>query len=202
VGFAFLGIRGRRGWIGGTGVVPAARRQGVGDAVMRAVLDEARRLGLDEVWLEVLVQNEPARGLYERLGFEPVRELEIWELEGSGGESEARAVPLDSARAQIEALRTAPEPWQRADETVTHVDDLQALAVDGGAAIYRAAGGRASILQLAASAEAARELLTAILAESPALLWVNAPSGDPALEAVRELGGRVTERQTEMRKSL
>ena len=202
VGFAFLGVRGRQGWIGGTGVVPAARRQGIGDAVMRAVLDEARRQGLEEIWLEVLVQNEPARGLYERLGFEPVRELEIWELEGPGGPSAAQAVPLDSARAQIEALRSGPEPWQRADETLAHVDDLRALAVEGGAAVYRLAGGRASILQLAASAEAARELLTAILAESSTVLWVNAPAGDPALEALRELGGSVTERQTEMRKPL
>ncbi len=202
VGFGLLGVRGRRGWIGGTGVVPSARRQGVGHAVMLAVLDEARRLGLDEVSLEVLVQNEPARRLYEALGFEPVRELEIWEVEGSGGASDAQAIPLDSARAQVDALRSAPEPWQRADETVAHVDDLRALAVEGGAAIYRAAGGRASILQLAASADAARELLTAILAESSALLWVNAPEGDPALEALRELGGRVAERQFEMRKSL
>jgi ribosomal protein S18 acetylase RimI-like enzyme len=202
VGFALLGVRGRRGWIGGTGVVPAARRQGVGDAVMRAVLDEARRLELEDVVLEVLVQNEPARKLYERLGFEPVRELEIVELVGAGVASESAAAGVDAARRRIAALRTQPEPWQRADETLPRVPDLRALTVDDGAVIYRLAGGRASIVQLAASADAARGLLAAILAEAGAVTWVNAPAGDPALAAFAELGGRVTERQTEMRKSL
>jgi ribosomal protein S18 acetylase RimI-like enzyme len=202
VGFALLGVRGPHGWIGGTGVVPAARRQGVGDAVMRAVLDAARRRGLEDVILEVLVQNEPARKLYESLGFEAVRELEIWELAGEGAASTARPVELDSARARIGELRREPEPWQRADETLARVPDLKALAVDGGAAIYRSAGGRASIVQLAATAEAARELLTAILGEAGAVTWVNAPAGDPALAAFAELGGRLTERQSELRKSL
>src|SRR5205823_1028367 len=40
-GVALLGIRGERGWIGGLGVVPAARRHGIGRALMKAVLAEA-----------------------------------------------------------------------------------------------------------------------------------------------------------------
>lgn len=203
IGFALLGIRGR---IGGTGVVPAARRQGVGDAVMRAVLDEAGARGLEEVSLEVLVQNEPARRLYEQLGFEAVRELEIWEAEASNTvllePDSVSGVAVEDAQRGIAALRTAPEPWQRADESLAHVDDLQGLAADGGAAVYPSAGGRASILQLAGSAEAAGQLLAAILAQNPAALWVNAPADDPALDAFRALGGRVSERQTELRKSL
>jgi ribosomal protein S18 acetylase RimI-like enzyme len=206
VGFAFLGVRGRRGWIGGMGVVPSARRRGVGDAVMRAVLDEARSRGLGDVSLEVLVQNEPALRLYERLGFERVRELEIWEIEASNtvllASDAVRAVAVKDAQHSIALLRREPEPWQRADETLAHLDGLEGLEVDGGAAVYRSAAGRASILQLAGSAEAARELLSAILAESPSALWVNAPAGDPALEALAALGGRVAERQIEMRKSL
>jgi ribosomal protein S18 acetylase RimI-like enzyme len=170
---------------------------------MRGVLDEARRRGLEDVWLEVLVQNDPARRLYEELGFETMRELEIWTVEGAGGASGARAVGLDEARETIARLRSGPEPWQRADETVARVPDVRALAVEGGAALYRFAGGRASILQLAVdpagSTQPARELLAAILADADAAAWVNVPAGDPALEAFRELGGRVTERQLEMR---
>jgi ribosomal protein S18 acetylase RimI-like enzyme len=203
VGFAFLGVRGSSGWIGGMGVVPEARRQGVGRAVMHGVLDEARRRGLEDVWLEVLVQNDPARRLYEDLRFETVRELEIWTVEGAGGASGARTVTPDEARETIARLRRAPEPWQRADETVARVPDVRALAVEGGATLYRFAGGRASILQLAVdpgrSPDAARELLAAILADADAAAWVNVPAGDPALAGFRELGGRVTERQLEMR---
>lgn len=205
LGFALLGVRGRRGWIGGTGVVPAARRRGVGDAVMRAVLDEARRLGLDEVWLEVLVQNEPARRLYEELGFEHVRGLELWELQAGDEPAAAgstRPVDVDEALRTIAALRTQPEPWQRADETLANTADLRAVAVDGGAAVYRVAGERASVLQLAGDAAAARALLVALLAEAPGVFWLNVPDGDPALEALAALGGRVTERQHELRKSL
>jgi ribosomal protein S18 acetylase RimI-like enzyme len=207
VGFAFLGVRGSAGWIGGMGVGPEARRRGVGRAVMHAVLDEARRRGLEEVWLEVLVQNEPARRLYEQLGFETVRELEIWTVDASGDAPEstsgAHEVATDEARETIARLRPGPEPWQRADETVARVQDVRALAVEGGAALYRVAGGRASILQLAVDpahpGQPARQLLAAILADADAAAWLNAPAGDPALAGFRELGGRVTERQLEMR---
>ena len=80
-GIAKLAIRGDRGWIAGIGVAVPWRGQGVGEALMRGVLDEARARGLREVWLEVLVQNEPAIRLYEKLGFEHERELEVWTLE-------------------------------------------------------------------------------------------------------------------------
>ena len=45
VGLGNLGVRGRDAWIGGVGVVATARRAGVGEALMRAVHEEARREG-------------------------------------------------------------------------------------------------------------------------------------------------------------
>ena len=48
---------------------PPFRRQGVGTALMRHVLSEGRRLGARRATLEVRASNEPARRLYERLGF-------------------------------------------------------------------------------------------------------------------------------------
>ena len=50
-------------------VAPRARGRGVGEALVRAVLDEARRLGKSVVVLEVASTNEPAIALYERCGF-------------------------------------------------------------------------------------------------------------------------------------
>ena len=47
----------------------AFRRQGVGTALMRHVLGEGKRLGARRATLEVRASNEPARRLYERLGF-------------------------------------------------------------------------------------------------------------------------------------
>ena len=55
--------------INNVAVLPQFRGQGMGTAVMRHVLDEARRLGARRATLEVRASNEGARRLYERLGF-------------------------------------------------------------------------------------------------------------------------------------
>lgn len=48
---------------------PAARRQGLGEKVLRALMDEARRRGVTHFSLEVRESNFPAIRLYEKLGF-------------------------------------------------------------------------------------------------------------------------------------
>jgi ribosomal protein S18 acetylase RimI-like enzyme len=50
-------------------VAPRVRGRGVGEALIQAVLDEARQLGKTEVVLEVGNHNEGAIALYERCGF-------------------------------------------------------------------------------------------------------------------------------------
>lgn len=54
----------------GLAVDPAARTRGVGRALMEAVIAEARARGGRRFTLRVFAPNEPARRLYERLGFE------------------------------------------------------------------------------------------------------------------------------------
>jgi ribosomal-protein-alanine N-acetyltransferase len=51
------------------GVLPAARRRGVGRLLVRALVTEARRRQAEEVLLEVRVDNEAAKRLYESEGF-------------------------------------------------------------------------------------------------------------------------------------
>jgi len=48
------------------------RGRGIGEAVMRLVLDNAGLAGVRFVSLEVRVSNMPARSLYRKLGFEPI----------------------------------------------------------------------------------------------------------------------------------
>lgn len=48
---------------------PAARRQGLGGAVLDALLAEAARRGLRSIALEVRVSNAPAIALYRSRGF-------------------------------------------------------------------------------------------------------------------------------------
>ena len=87
IGLVNLGLRGTDAWIGGLGVVPTARRQGIGRVLMAAVHDEARARGVERVWLECIVENTQALALYEELGYEHVRDVEVWSLDGGDGRS-------------------------------------------------------------------------------------------------------------------
>ena len=195
VGFANLAIRGDEGWIAGVGVVPAARRSGVGEALMRAVHDEARARGLKRVWLEVIVENTGAFALYEKLGYRTVRDVEVWSLPLSVSvSSDARDVPADEAHARIREIREEHEPWQRADGTLAHHSDLRGLATDAGAAVYRQPGEHVQLLQLAGEAE---PLLRALRVLGPVSV-LNLPVDDPASPVLRELGAAVAVRQHEM----
>jgi ribosomal protein S18 acetylase RimI-like enzyme len=194
VGFANLAVRGEDGWIGGIGVVAGARRQGLGEALMHAVHEEARTRGVTRVWLEVIEQNEPAVRLYERLGYEVERELEVWTLSAEVGAGSGREVPAPQAHARIRALRHDREPWQRADGTLAHYDDALGLETANGAAVFRPAVSM-QLVQIAG--EDAGELLRTMRARGT-LHALNLPVRDPAAEALRELGAAVAVRQREM----
>jgi ribosomal protein S18 acetylase RimI-like enzyme len=208
VGICVLGVRGREGWIGGMGVLPERRREGIGEALMRAVLERARALGLHRVTLEVLEQNETARRLYERLGFAGTRTLEVWSLPGlDGPEPAARPVDVDAAIAVIATHRDAPEPWQRAEGTLRRFRErdtlTQALGVDGGAVVYRTRDGHASIVQLGApTAAVARELLAGVAATASGVTFLNVPADDPCVGALADLGGTLAARQYELELAL
>jgi GNAT superfamily N-acetyltransferase len=187
-GVALLGIRGDRGWIGGLGVVPAARRHGLGRALMEAVLAD----GPPQVTLEVIEQNEPALRVYEQLGFERVRILEVWSLDAEVPQTDdvRDVVPAPAGEADL--------PWQRADESLR--PGYERLEVDGGAAVIRGAGGTLSLLQLRAeNGEAARALIAAARARGTGLRFVNVPEGHIGTRAIAELGGKLELRQYEMR---
>jgi ribosomal protein S18 acetylase RimI-like enzyme len=196
VGICMLGVRGDEGWIGGLGVVVPERRGGHGARLMEAVLDEARSGGLREVRLEVIVENERAIPLYERLGFELTRELEAWSLPGAPGA--VSEVDAKRAQAWIREHRSDREPWQRDDGTLAHLDDLVGLEADGGAAVVRVSGDAVSVQQLAGSEGALREVLSAARALGDAVRVLNLPVGHPGGAALRDLGGRIDVRQHEM----
>ena len=107
VGFALLAIRGNRGWIGGVGVIEGRRRHGIGRAVMEAVLADAPSV----VGLEVIEQNEPAIRLYESLGFERTRRLEVWSLT-------ADVPAVDVRDAEPSPVGEPDTPWQREDASL------------------------------------------------------------------------------------
>jgi GNAT superfamily N-acetyltransferase len=178
VGICNLGVRGERGWIGGLGVAPEARRQGVGRALMEAVLDVAPPV----VELEVIEGNDAAKRLYDDLGFQTTRMLEVWSLP---------EVPEIAARsAEPAPLGQSGLPWQRADESLP--PEYERFETDGGAILVR--GG--NVLQLDARDE---DAAVALLSRGRALGYVNVPEGDVACAALARLGGTLELRQYEMR---
>lgn len=67
----FAGARlDHRALLWGMYVRPGARGAGVGDGIVAALLDEARRIGVRSVLLTVIAGNERAERLYRRWGFE------------------------------------------------------------------------------------------------------------------------------------
>ena len=188
VGFANLAVRGDEAWVGGVGVITSARRSGVGEALMEAIHEQARERGVKRVWLEVIVENTGAFALYEKLGYELVRDVEVWMLDGADGEHTAREV----APAEID-LPEKHEPWQRADGTLAHYDDVRGLVTDSGAMLFCP---RSKVQPQQYTGEPA-PLIHALRTYGD-LYWLNLPADDPAADVLRELGGTVVVRQHEM----
>jgi ribosomal protein S18 acetylase RimI-like enzyme len=194
-GICKLALRGERAWIAGVGVCAPHRGSGIGRALMEAAIEEARTHGAGELWLEVLVQNTPAIRLYEGLGFEHVRDLEVWALDDFVSERHK----LPSLALEDALGREERPPWQRADESVRNAGDAVAHGDERGVLVHRRTGSVASVLQCAAAdSERAQELLLALPSDTTGVRWLNGPEGHALGTALGRLGGAVVHRQHEL----
>ena len=78
-----------RVWVDWVWVDPPHRRRGFASAALRAVEEEAIRIGAIRIGLSVYADNPGARALYERLGFVP----EVYHMMRSPGASRAGPQP-------------------------------------------------------------------------------------------------------------
>jgi GNAT superfamily N-acetyltransferase len=206
VGLANLGRRGARTWLGGVGVVPSRRRQGIGELLTRNLLEQAGGVGATEMSLEVIVENRHAISLYEKLGFVRTRELEILSLAAAEPDGDgAEAATIDAARALVRARRDGEEPWQRADAAVDRLlqHDPAPEAMVGGeaAAVYRVVGDTVGLVQAAGDGRGLAAILASLRAKGK-VTAVNYPAGGEVAEALRALGADLSLRQYEMVKRL
>jgi ribosomal protein S18 acetylase RimI-like enzyme len=211
IGFALLGVRARRAWVGGMGVAPAYRRRGLGGDIMARLLAHVAEREMDVVTLEVLEQNW-ARRLYEAHGFQVTRVLLALggTIELDADASATEVVSVADALAVADRVRASgPAPaWQREPATITAAarvtPDVVARAVrlDGGAVITapRPDGGTRLLEAVAIDDDAARALLGPVAGRT-ITIGVE-PEDTPFCRALLAAGARVWNRQYEMRRAM
>ena len=69
VGVVMAGEDGRRGYIYHTAVLPKYRDQGIGQALVKNVLQEMTQLSISKVGLLIFKGNQLGNGFWEKLGF-------------------------------------------------------------------------------------------------------------------------------------
>jgi GNAT superfamily N-acetyltransferase len=222
VGTGLLGIRGRTGWIGGMGVIPERRRQGIGRQMMHYLLDRAREHRLAEVTLEVIERNRGAYELYRQVGFADQRFLLV--LDRAPAEKPGLPLPqypvesrpLEELLEYYEAFHDTPNCWQRAPRSLAglgmhHVQGWAALN-NREVVAYAVGWANTDVLRLVDFAAKpvpervaiAQSLLTYIHRQCPEAYSdsYNIAEDDPVLPAYEALGYTVSFRQIEMRLAL
>jgi ribosomal protein S18 acetylase RimI-like enzyme len=206
VGMGLLGQRGTRGWIGGMGVIPDYRRQGIARRIMQELIAQANGLGLETLQLEVIQQNQAAYNLYQELGFVTGRELIVLACRQNGFKTPPKELAPDitlrseAAEALLEhfkALPGVPRPWQReytADRLRNHLTGYAAYRSGHlcGACLFNGSGGlNAELADLAADDETAGvALLARMLQAYPTTTFtcLNVSRDDLMLPALRRAG--------------
>ena len=189
VGLGNLGVRGEDAWIGGVGVVAAARRSGVGEALMGALDEQARERGVRRVWLEVIVENSGAFALYDKLGYRDgarrggvvASHRRGGRIGGHAGDSHNRGALAHPRAAERTGSRGRRTPRTRRSRTTAM---LAGSATDDATGPCSAAGAAVQLLQFAGEAE---PLLRGLGTGQRGVL--NLPEDDPAApHSLRSLG--------------
>lgn len=131
LGVAMLGLRAGRAWLTRLGVIPNTRRNGVGQALVAGLMEQAAQLSIDFVMLEVIKHNTPAHQLFLKFGFREIGELLILRRP-------PRIPPLDPIVADAERLDRADalrlvgrgrgaQPWTNQSESLFNAYEVSGL---------------------------------------------------------------------------
>lgn len=196
---ALIAVRDARAWIGGFGVMPLARRRGIGRRCAEAAIATARTAGATSLELEVLVENAVARRVYEGIGFTIIDELDVWEADPTG---ERRALELVE-RFELDIRRATPAPaWQREARTVSSSGPSAEIDVVGGRAFVMPNGSsNCRVLDMEARDERAARELCARLSIGRSMRLLNESRTSLFSPVLAAAGWRVARRQLRMRLS-
>jgi ribosomal protein S18 acetylase RimI-like enzyme len=129
-GVAMLGVREGRAWITRLGVIPTTRRNGVGEALMIGLIEQAERLNIQFDMLEVIKNNVPAHTLFHKLGFYEIGELLV--LRRSPVQPPAPVIAdarrLERAESLILVGRDrGTQPWTNQSESLINASEISGL---------------------------------------------------------------------------
>lgn len=133
LGVAMLGIRKNRVWLTRLGVLPNTRRSGIGSALVGGLIEDAAKLGLDFVMLEVIKNNTPAHQLFLKYGFREIGELLV--LRRSPLIPPIDPIVADAQRMdRTEALvlvghDRGTQPWTNQSESLINAHEVSGLSI-------------------------------------------------------------------------
>ena len=131
LGVNMLGLREDRAWITRLGVIPNTRRGGVGQALMESLMEQAARLSIKFVMLEVIKNNTPAHQLFLKLGFYEVGELLV--LRRSPFTAPVDPIVADAERMDrtdslvLVGRDRGTQPWTNQSETLFNAFEVSGL---------------------------------------------------------------------------
>lgn len=221
VGVALVAMQDKEAWCSGLAVTPSLRGRGFGRQLMDAIKARVAAAGAATLRLEVLVENEPARCLYARLGYQAQRDLLFWRVDSpfeNGSDAYLlHAATVREALGRTFAWQEGAPAWQRTRHAVAHyLDELWAyeMRIEDESAGWilllptapRLAGPpRARIMAMAVRPGAHRKalahhLLASLRAYQPetVLSVINEPEESIFTGALRANGFSEVDRQMEM----
>jgi GNAT superfamily N-acetyltransferase len=189
---ALLGVRGKRGWVGGFGVAAEYRGRGYARELLEELKDAARAKRLETVQLEVLPENGAAIRLYERGGFQTQRSLHSFKRSFAGTPPPSAAYRFVDPGDYVERPDATRPPWQREAASLLHGAASTALAgPDGAFALFRYNGSAAQIFKLGVTSTDAFDALTSAIASACGVrnvALVNEPDPSPVAGYAKTAG--------------
>jgi ribosomal protein S18 acetylase RimI-like enzyme len=131
LGVIMLGLREGRAWVTRLGVIPNTRRTGVGQALMESMIEQAARLSIDFVMLEVIKNNVPAHQLFLKFGFNEIGELLV--LRRSPLTEPVDPIVADAERMDrtdslvLVGRDRGTQPWTNQSESLFNAFDVSGL---------------------------------------------------------------------------
>lgn len=133
LGVAMLGVRKNRVWLTRLGVIPNTRRNGIGSALVGGLIEDAAKLGLEFVMLEVIKNNTPAHQLFMKYGFREIGELLV--MRRSPLIPPIAPIVADAQRMdRTESLvlvghDRGTQPWTNQSESLVNAHEVSGLSI-------------------------------------------------------------------------